>query len=61
MVAWIHQPVADKLQFIHLQLSYLESADSDIRQSGVICLSHLVQGRFYTSAYDRRVWRGGQF
>jgi hypothetical protein len=42
--AWIHQPVEDKMQFIHLQLSYLESADADTRRCGVICLSHLVQG-----------------
>jgi hypothetical protein len=44
MIAWIHQSVTDKLEFIRLQLSYLEAADISIRRSGLICLSHLVQG-----------------
>ena len=44
ILAWIHQSVTDKLEFICLQLSYLEVADIDVRRSGLICLSHLVQG-----------------
>jgi len=42
--AWIHQSVRDKLDFIRLQLSYLEAADIEIRSIGLVCLSHLTQG-----------------
>jgi len=42
--AWIHQSVGDKLDFIRLQLSYLEAADIEIRSIGLVCLSHLTQG-----------------
>lgn len=34
------------MDFIRLQLSYLEAADEDTRRCGLICLSHLVQGVF---------------
>lgn len=34
------------MDFIRLQLSYLEAADEDVRRCGLICLSHLVQGVF---------------
>ena len=43
--AWIHQSTAAKLEFIRLQLSYLEAAHIDVRRCGLVCLSHLVQGR----------------
>jgi N1221-like protein/Domain of unknown function (DUF3402) len=43
---WIYQPEADKLDFIRLQLSNLEVADSNVRRSALICLCHLVQGVF---------------
>jgi len=32
------------MEFIRLHLSNLEVADADARRSGLICLSHLVQG-----------------
>jgi len=43
-IAWIHQPVKDKLEFIRLQLSYLDAAEADIRRCGLLCLAHLAQG-----------------
>ena len=44
IVAWIHQPVKDKMEFIRLQLSYLDAADPDTRRCGLLCLAHLAQG-----------------
>ena len=45
-IAWIHQPVKDKMEFIRLQLSYLDAADADTRRCGLLCLAHLTQGVF---------------
>lgn len=42
--AWIHQSTKLKLDFIRLQLSYLEAADIDVRSIGLACLSYLTQG-----------------
>lgn len=44
MIAWIHQPVKDKMEFIRLQLSYLDVADADTRRCALLCLAHLAQG-----------------
>jgi len=58
-VAWAQSPVESKMDFIRLQLAQLEAADVTIRQSALICLSHLVQGTRlgYTTKF-RCFWRG---